>query len=133
MSMIGNTGFNYPFCHAQVSLHVVLKVGDKSRICKPFREPRNRYPAWRASTTTMFDVPARQVTKADGMNSLESIPGLLKRLQIQAQETPRRRLKVTSSLNEIATELEDRVVGEEGRRYSAHPPPLSTAGFWTVI
>jgi hypothetical protein len=82
----------------------------------------------------MFDVPARQVTKADGMNSLESIPGLLKCLQIQAQETPKRRLKVASSLNEIAMDqLENRVGGKEGRRYSAHPPHPSTAGFWTDI
>ncbi len=25
-------------------------------------EPRNRFPAWRAGTTTLFDVPARQAT-----------------------------------------------------------------------
>ncbi len=25
-----------------------------------FKEPRNRFPAWRAGTTTLFDVPARQ-------------------------------------------------------------------------
>jgi hypothetical protein len=68
------------------------------------------------------------------MNSLKSIPVLLKRLQIRAQETLRRRIKVTSSLNEIATDqLENWVVGEEERRYSAYPPPLSITGFWTDI
>jgi hypothetical protein len=28
-------------------------------ICKPFKEPRNRLPAWRAVTTTLFVVLAR--------------------------------------------------------------------------
>ncbi len=28
-------------------------------LCKPFQEPRNRFSAWRASTTTLFDVSAR--------------------------------------------------------------------------
>jgi hypothetical protein len=37
-----------------------------------------------AGTTTLFDVPARQATKAGGIDSLESIPGLLRRLQIRA-------------------------------------------------
>ncbi len=31
-----------------------------ARICKPFKESRNRFPVWRAGTTTLFDVPARQ-------------------------------------------------------------------------
>ncbi len=45
-------------------------------------------PAWRAGTTTLFDVKARQATKAGGIDSKEwidfkeSIPGLLKRSQI---------------------------------------------------
>jgi hypothetical protein len=29
-------------------------------ICRPFTETRNRFPAWRAGTTTLFFVPARQ-------------------------------------------------------------------------
>jgi hypothetical protein len=36
----------------------------RASICKPFREPRNRFPAWRAGTTTIFVVPARQATNA---------------------------------------------------------------------
>jgi hypothetical protein len=32
-------------------------------------EPRNRFPAWRACTTTLFDVPARQATEAGGIDS----------------------------------------------------------------
>jgi hypothetical protein len=31
-------------------------------ICKPFKEPRKRFPAWRVGTTTLFVVPARQAT-----------------------------------------------------------------------
>ncbi len=50
-----------------------------ARIHKPFKEPRNRLPAWRPGTTTLYDVPARQATWA-----AELIPGLLKRLQIRA-------------------------------------------------
>ncbi len=30
-----------------------------ARICKPFKEPRNRFPAWRADTTTLFVIWAR--------------------------------------------------------------------------
>ena len=37
--------------------------------------------------TTQFDVPACKDTLAGGIDSLESIPGLLKRLQIRAQAT----------------------------------------------
>jgi hypothetical protein len=33
-----------------------------ARICKSFKEPRNRFSHWRAGTTTLFDVPARQAT-----------------------------------------------------------------------
>jgi hypothetical protein len=41
-------------------------------------------PVWRAGTTTLFAVPARQATLAGGIDSLEAIPGLPKRLQIRA-------------------------------------------------
>jgi hypothetical protein len=58
--------------------------GPSARICKPFKEPRNRFQAWRARTTTLFIVHARQATKVRGMDSSESIPGLHKRLQIRA-------------------------------------------------
>ncbi len=37
----------------------------------------NPFPAWWASTKTLFDVPARQTTLTGGIDSLESIPGLL--------------------------------------------------------
>jgi hypothetical protein len=49
-----------------------------------FKETRNRFPAWGAGTTTLFYVPAHQ---AGGIGSLESIPGLLKRLPIRALYT----------------------------------------------
>jgi hypothetical protein len=42
------------------------------------------YQPWRAGTTTLFDVPTRQPTQARGIDFLESIPVLLKRLQIRA-------------------------------------------------
>jgi hypothetical protein len=30
----------------------------RARICRSFKETRNRFPAWRAGTTTLFFVPA---------------------------------------------------------------------------
>jgi hypothetical protein len=62
-----------------------LSVLYRARICKLFKEPRNRFPAWRAGTITLFVAPARHATQAGGIESSESIPGLLKRLQIRAQ------------------------------------------------
>ncbi len=58
----------------------------RARICKPFKEPRNRFPTWRVRKTALSDVPARQATLAGLIDSLESISGLLKRLQIRAQK-----------------------------------------------
>jgi hypothetical protein len=61
------------------------------RICKPFEEPRNRFPAWRASTAILFNVPAPHIgymgwrNRFLAIDSLESIPGLPKCLQIWAQ------------------------------------------------
>ncbi len=37
-----------------------VEASNLARICKPFKEPKNRFPAWRAGTTTLFDVPARR-------------------------------------------------------------------------
>jgi hypothetical protein len=33
----------------------------RARICNPFKEPRNRFPAWQAGTTTLFVVPAHHL------------------------------------------------------------------------
>ncbi len=60
--------------------------GIRGQICKPFKEPMDRFPACRAGTTILSDVPARQAKKAGGIDSLESISGLLKGLQIRALE-----------------------------------------------
>ncbi len=57
------------------------------RICKPLKEPSNRFQARRANTTSLFVVLARQPTYAGGIDSSESISGLLKRLQIRALVT----------------------------------------------
>jgi hypothetical protein len=34
----------------------------RAQICKPFKEPRNRFPALRASAKPLFEVSARQAT-----------------------------------------------------------------------
>jgi hypothetical protein len=39
-----------------------LEFLNRARICKPFKKPKRRFPAWRACTTTLFVVPARQAT-----------------------------------------------------------------------
>jgi hypothetical protein len=73
-----------PFCaHAHSA-----PIPEPARICKPFKEPRNRFPAWRAGPTTLFVVPARYVSKTGGIESPELILGLLKRFQMQALYTP---------------------------------------------
>ncbi len=59
-------------------------VACRARICKPFKESMNRFPASRTDATTLFVVPARQATSAGGIDSLESIPGLHKSLPIRA-------------------------------------------------
>jgi hypothetical protein len=41
---------------------VFIFLRPRARICKPFKELRNRFPAWRAGTKTLFVVPARQAT-----------------------------------------------------------------------
>ncbi len=48
------------------------------------KEPRNRIPAWRAVTATLFNLPARLAQWAGDIDFLKSIPGLLQRLQIRA-------------------------------------------------
>jgi hypothetical protein len=49
-----------------VNLHFVQQLNFRwkrkyrAHICKTFKEPRNRFPALRDGTTTLFVVPARQ-------------------------------------------------------------------------
>jgi hypothetical protein len=58
-------------------------IGSRARICKPFKGPRNRFPAWRAGMTAQF-VASWPVSYIGWRNRCsESIPGLLKRLQIR--------------------------------------------------
>ncbi len=62
----------------------IYKYGLRACICRPLEEPTYRFPAWRASTTSLFFVPARRATQAGGIDFSESNPGLHKRLQIRA-------------------------------------------------
>jgi hypothetical protein len=64
--------------------YFIMTCGTRARICRPFKETGNRFPAWRAGTTTLFFVPARQATYVGKIDSWESIPGLHKRQQIRA-------------------------------------------------
>ncbi len=64
----------------------------RARICKrlcslgiDYKESiPSAYVAWQAGTTNRVAIPARQAKLAGGIDSLESIPGLLKSLQIWA-------------------------------------------------
>jgi hypothetical protein len=72
------------FCRFFLIRFVFSNFKYRARICKSFKEPRNRFPAWRAGTTTLLVVPARQVAQAGAIDSSESIHGLHERLQIRA-------------------------------------------------
>ncbi len=77
-----------PIFEMRKSVHACIGVwgecvGLRARICKHFKEHRNRFLAWRVGTTTLFD---GQATKAGGIDSLESIPGLHKRFKIRARQ-----------------------------------------------
>jgi hypothetical protein len=47
--------------HQQEQLDLPEARMSRARICKPFKEPRNQFPAWRVGTTTLFVVPARYI------------------------------------------------------------------------
>ncbi len=67
----------YRFTHSlDGNTHKSLYASFRARICKPFKEPRKRFPAWRAL----------QAEKSGGIDYLQSIPVLPKRLHIRAQE-----------------------------------------------
>jgi hypothetical protein len=82
--------FMYAIQHCFICLHSDSAVSEdagiepRNLICRPFKEPRNRFPALQAGTTTLFVVTARQATLADGIDSSKSIPRLHKRFQKQA-------------------------------------------------
>ncbi len=42
----------------------------RARICKPLKELRNPFSAWRAGTTSLFGVPARQGIQPGGIDFL---------------------------------------------------------------
>jgi hypothetical protein len=41
----------------------------ESEFVNLFKEPRNRFPDWRAGTTNLFEAPNRQATQAGGIDS----------------------------------------------------------------
>jgi hypothetical protein len=70
--------------HKVFRFHLVESIKEiHDSICKPFKESWNQFPAWRAFSTTLFNlfyIAARQATHM----LAESIPGILKRLLIRA-------------------------------------------------
>ncbi len=56
----------------------------RARICKPFKEPRNRFPASGPVRQPYLTYRPSRLHRLRGIDSLEPIPGLLKRLQIRA-------------------------------------------------
>ncbi len=71
----------------------------RARICKPFKEPRNQFPAWWAGVRQPYLTyrPARLHRLA------ESIPGFLKHLQIRALVSGKKRIKHTKYKNSAIT------------------------------
>ncbi len=53
--------FLHRYCHTyppwDIPFDVDLMKRSWARICKPFKEARNRFPAWRTGMTTQFVVP----------------------------------------------------------------------------
>ncbi len=82
--LTGREGVERTKQRRQQKLFLFIPFTYWARICKPLKEPRNRFPAWRAGTTTLFVVPARQTTEAGEIDSSESVPGLHIHLQIRA-------------------------------------------------
>jgi hypothetical protein len=76
----------------------------RALFCRSFKEPRDRFPAWWAGTTTLFVLPARQAI-ARGIDFSESILGLLKRLQIRAQAIKGWRNRFLGSLKALKYRL----------------------------
>ncbi len=56
VSMYGDSGEFITGSAWLLCRHVANVLHTGARICKLFREPNNRFPAWRAGTTTLFDV-----------------------------------------------------------------------------
>ena len=88
--IVSDTGGLILFCLGFWFLHMVWPW-TRARVCKRLRSPGidseesipPAYVAWRPDTTNRVIVPGRQATKAGGVDSSESIPGLLTRLKIR--------------------------------------------------
>jgi hypothetical protein len=63
--------FRRPCCKP-VFLRLTGTAEIGARIGKPFKEPRNRFPAWQTGATTLFVVPARQATQAGEIETFTS-------------------------------------------------------------
>jgi hypothetical protein len=64
----------------------------RARICKPFKEPKNRFTAWRAATTTLFSYQAAR----DGI--LEQSMGARNRVGIGLSYRPARLHRLAGSI-----------------------------------
>jgi hypothetical protein len=56
----------------------------RARICKPVKEPRNRFPAWRAGTTTLFVLRAGRLHRLAESTPRNRFLGSINLLQIRA-------------------------------------------------
>jgi hypothetical protein len=65
MESVSVFSLNFSITHAGGPINIALEETPlmyRARIFKPFKEPRNRFPAWPAGTTTLLVVTARQAT-----------------------------------------------------------------------
>jgi hypothetical protein len=79
VSLPGHLQGCVPITNISPAYTAYLRSGCSARICKPLKEPMNRFPAWRDGTKTLFEGPAGRLHML-----AEYIPGLLKRLKIRA-------------------------------------------------
>ncbi len=99
----------YSFCEKRGGGEGLVSKGlilYRARTCKPFKEPKNRFPAWRAGTTNVYKY------------------GLFTR----KKEAPRRRRTVTS-LNELSNDRIENMVAVRGEALHRPTPPLSSKAY----
>ncbi len=72
--------------HTWAPLSCIHYTGRKTsaRICKPFKEPKNRFPAGGPVRQLYLTQQPAKLHRLGGIDSLEPITGLIKRLQIRA-------------------------------------------------
>ncbi len=134
------------FCFAGNSEARTSRCSDffRARICKPFKKPRNRFPAWYRPPEPVFGDLLRspRIDSQSGgrydnpicptgptgtiggeIDSSESIPGLHKSLQIRAQPTEVGGIYYLKSIPALLKHLQIRAQGPESEEVGVFDVP----------